>query len=228
MDSVGGAEKTFVYSFDAPYLRAHQQTQNQRSRSAPESLPMAETTALGRKAPLKVMPQPAPSNYWACDLGRVPEVILGRWLPPTANERARLGADPLLWPVSEHDSVMLYAVALAAWKSTEHPVLLQSNSKLRVRGRTQKAQAVRFGFSTQKIRGVFAGKFEVDVTPAALGPAGETWQIDLPLSEFRPLQPQFSTSPDGLVLSDSYALTIGEDAGLEVNHVELLPAGAGE
>jgi hypothetical protein len=185
-------------------------------------------TALGRKAPLKVMPQPAPINYWACDLGRVPEVILGRWLPPTANERARLGADPLLWPVSEHDSVMLYAVALAAWKSTEHPVLLQSNSKLRVRGRTQKAQAVRFGFSTQKIRGVFAGKFEVDVTPAALGPAGETWQIDLPLSEFRPLQPQFSTSPDGLELTDIYALTIGEDAGLEVNHVELLPAGAGE
>jgi ferric-dicitrate binding protein FerR (iron transport regulator) len=115
-------------------------------------------TALGRKAPIEVTPQPAPINYWACDLGRVPEVILGRWLPPTANERARLGADPLLWPVSERDSVMLYAVAVAAWKSTEHPVLLQAGSKVRVRGRTEKAQMVRFGFSTQKIRGVFAGK----------------------------------------------------------------------
>lgn len=179
--------------------------------------------SLGRKEPLAVTAQPAPINSWSCDLGRVPEVILGRWLPPTANERARLGAEPLLWPISERDSLMLYAVAVAAWKSTEHPVLLQSDSKLRVRGRTEQAHTVRFGFSTQKIRGVFAGKFEVDVTPTALGPAGQTWEIELSLADFRPLQPQLASSPDGLELTDIYALTIEEDAGLEINHVELVP-----
>ena len=36
---------------------------------------------------------------------------------PTEAERARLGAEPLLWPISEH------------------PVLLHSDSKLLVRGR---------------------------------------------------------------------------------------------
>lgn len=179
--------------------------------------------SLSRKEPLAVTPQPAPIDSWATDLGRIPEVILGKWLPPTGNERARLGAEPLLWPISDRDSVMLYAVALAAWKSTERPVLLHSDSKLRFRGRTERAHTVRFGFSAQKMRGVFAGKFEVDVPPASLRPAGETWEVELPLRNFRPLHPQLASSPDGLELTDVYALTIKEDAGLEIHHIELLP-----
>jgi len=76
---------------------------------------------------------------------------------------------------------------------------------------------------TQKSQGVFAGKFEMDVQPEALGPAGETWEVKLPLSAFRPLQPELSTSPEGLELTDVYALTIKEDAGLEIHHIELVP-----
>ncbi len=180
-------------------------------------------TALGWKEPLAVMSQPSPINYWACDLGQVPEVILGRWLPPTDQQRARLGAEPLLWPISEHESLILYAVALAAWKSSEHPVVLHADSKLRFRGRTERAQMVRFGFSAQKIRGVFAGKFEVDIAPASLAPAGETWEVELPLANFRPLHSHLAAAPEGLELTDVYALTINEDAGLEINHIELLP-----
>ncbi len=183
-------------------------------------------TALSRKDPLAVRSQPEPIDYWACDLWQVPEVILGRWLPPTNQERARLGAEPLLWPISERDSVMLYAAALAAWKSSEHPVVLHSNSKLRFRGRTERAQTVRFGFSAQKIRGVFAGKFEVDIPPASLGPAGETWEVELQLANFRPLHPHLDASPEGLELTDVYALTVQEDAGLEINHIELTPGKA--
>jgi ferric-dicitrate binding protein FerR (iron transport regulator) len=179
--------------------------------------------SLSRKEPLSVTPQPGPINSWVSDLWLIPQVILGKWLPPTGNERARLGADPLLWPISNRESVMLYAVALAAWKSTERPVLLHSDSKLRFRGRTERAQTVRFGFSAQKMRSVFAGKFELDVSPASLGPAGKTWEVDLPLRDFRPLHPQLASSPDALELTDVYALTIKDDAGLEINHIELLP-----
>jgi len=178
--------------------------------------------SLSRKESLSVTPQPGPISSWACDLRQIPDVILGRWLPPTGNQRARLGANPLLWRISDRDSVMLYAVALTAWKSAERPVLLQSDSKLRFRGRTERAQTVRFGFSTQKMRGVFAGKFEVDVPPASLRPAGETWEVELPLRNFHPLHPQLASSPDGLELTDVYALTIQEDAGLEIHSIELL------
>ena len=47
--------------------------------------------------------------------------------------------------------------------------------------------------------------------------------VTLPLSSFRPLQPHLSPSPDGLEVNDVYALTIIEDAGLELNDIELVP-----
>jgi len=80
-----------------------------------------------------------------------------------------------------------------------------------------------FQTGSQKIRGVFAGKFEVDIPPASLGPAGETWEVELPLANFHPLHPHLAESPEGLELTDVYALTINEDAGMEINHIELLP-----
>ncbi len=181
------------------------------------------TVVLGSKQPLSAIPQPKPINSWSCKLAEAPEVILGNWLPPMADESARLGAVPLLWPLGEGKQIMLYAVAFAAWKNSEHPVLLHADSHLRFRGRTQQAHTVRFGFSAQKMRGVFAGKFEVDVELSRLGPAGQAWQVDLPLANFRALYPQLAESPEGLELTDVYALTVEMDAGLEIHDIELLP-----
>ena len=118
---------------------------------------------------------------------------------------------------------MLYAVAIAAWKSSDRPVVLHGGSRLRFRGRTEAARTVRFGFSSQRMQGAFAGKFEIDVPSPTLGPAGATWEVDLPLASFRPLQPQLAGSPEGLELTDVYALTLEEDVGLEINHIELVP-----
>lgn len=181
------------------------------------------SVSLGRKAPMMVVPQPRPVNTWACDLEQIPEVILGHWLPPNERERARLGAAPLLWPLPNRAPVTLHVVALSVVSSSQRPVLLETGGKLLFRGRIERSQAVRFGFTTQKMQGVFAGKFEMDVRPEELGPAGETWEIALPLSEFHALQPGLSASPIGLELTDVYALTIHEDAGLEINSIELLP-----
>ena len=181
------------------------------------------TVALGSKEPLSPWPQPEPINHWACDLGDLPEVTVGRWLPPNERARARLGAVPLLWPLPDREPILLYVAGLSVARSSDRPVLLEAGSRLVFRGSTDRSQTVRFGFSTQKMRGVFAGKFEMDVRPDALGSAGETWEVSLPLSEFRPLQPQLASSPDGLELTDVYALTIKEDAGLEIHHIELVP-----
>lgn len=197
-------------------------TQRLDGRVAEVSAGHQVTASLGGKASLDVIPQPQPIDSWSCHLTQGPEVILGHWLPPTENERARLGAAPLLWPLPDRDPVMLYAVAIAAWKSSDRPVRLQADSRLRFRGRTERPQTVRFGFSAQKMYGVFAGKFEADVTPESLGPAGEAWEVEIPLATFRPLHPHLASSADGLELTDIYALTIEVDAGLEITHIELI------
>ena len=173
---------------------------------------------------VEVTPQPTPGNRWEGKLAEVPEVLLGKWLPLLGKEEARLGAVPLLWEIPGKEPVTLYAVAISAWETSDQPVELQSGTVLKVRGKTRDAVKVRFGFSAQKMRGVFAGKFEMDVSAEELGVAGETWEVELPLSEFRALHGHLADTPDGLELKDVYALTLDQDAGLEINSVELLPA----
>jgi hypothetical protein len=86
---------------------------------------------------------------------------------------------------------------------------------------------VRFGFSAQKMAGVFAGKFEVDLNAeqlraAAIPGVDGGWQVQLPMAAFLPLDGQPVGVAEDLDLLDVYALTIVTDHGLELDHVELL------
>ncbi len=73
------------------------------------------------------------------------------------------------------------------------------------------------------MQGAFAGKFEIDIPFPTIGPAGVTWEVDLPLASFRLLQPQLAGSPEGLERNDVDALTLEEDVGQEINPIELVP-----
>lgn len=167
------------------------------------------------------VPQSPPVTSWSSDQVGVPDVVLGRWLPPGDQARLRLAAEPLLWPIPDRPPVTLHAVSVSVLRGGGHPVLLQAGSRIRIRGQTTRAQTVRFGFSTQRMRGVFAGKFELDVPVTELGPVGQPWEITRRVTDFVPLQAQLAASPAGLELYDLYALTIHVDAGLEIHHMEL-------
>lgn len=179
------------------------------------------SASLSRPRPLSAQPRPEPGNSWTCDLSNEPKSVLGRWLF-SMEDHGRLAAVPLLWPLPDDKCVLLHVAGMSVLANSERPVLLEAGSKLVFRGRTTRPQTVRFGFVTQKPQGMFAGKFERDVLPEALGPAEATWQVSLRVTEFRPLQPELSLSPAGLELTDVYALTIQEDAGLEIHRVELI------
>jgi len=118
-------------------------------------------------------------------------------------------------------------IGIPAARCEQHPLRLTADSMLRFRGRTASPGLVRFGFSAQKMAGVFAGKFEVDLNAeqlraaAVASPAG-WWQVDLPIAAFLPLDGQPLGEADDLDLMDVYALTIVSDHGLELDHVELL------
>jgi ferric-dicitrate binding protein FerR (iron transport regulator) len=179
--------------------------------------------SLASLAPPVPRPQPAPVAAWACDFDDGTSMLLGRRLASVTGAGVRMGAEPLLWPLPDRPPILLYAVSVSVLQSLGRPVELKASTRIRFEGRLQTAKTVRFGFSTQRMRGVFSGKFEVDVTAAELGVVGEAWTVELPVSAFRPLHPELSPSPAGLELNDIYALTIVEDAGLELNRIEVLP-----
>lgn len=177
---------------------------------------------LSAQAPPVATPQPAPVSTWQCDLDEGTAVILGRRLPSGTFGANRLGAVPLLWPLPNRPPVLLHAVSVSPFQTVGRPVELRAETRVRFHGRTVRDKTVRFGFSTQRMRGVFAGKFEVDVPSARLGPAGDSWTVDLPVTAFRPLHPELSSSPAGLEVTDIYALTVIDDAGLEIHRIEVV------
>lgn len=172
-----------------------------------------------------VVPQPQPVERWVCSFSLAVQPAYGKWLFSPDSAAVRLSAAPLLWPCPKRTPLLLHLASLRVLRDSPRPVLARNDSTLVFRGRTTRPQPVVFGFNTQKVRGVSAGKFEARLPANKLGPAGAEWEVRLPLSSFRPLHPQMAVSPDGLEILEVYALTVIEDAGLELTHLELVPAG---
>lgn len=175
----------------------------------------------------RVIRQRTPVTAWKLRLPANREVSYGTVLARDPGH-LRVRAAPLLWPVPHREPLLFHVAGFAAWQCSESPVVLTPGSRLRFRGALTQPQSVRFGFSTARVQGVFAGKFEQDIPPERLTLHGTAWEIELPLAEFHPLADQAVSSPVGMELTDVYALTVTTDAGLELHNIELLPADAGQ
>jgi hypothetical protein len=179
--------------------------------------------SLLRPAATRVIPQATPVSQWKLRLPEGREALYGTILSHRPGD-LRIRAAPLLWPVPHRDPELLHVVAIAAWQCSESPLVLTAGARLRYRGHLQQPQFVRFGFSTARMRQRgFAGKFEIDIPADRLVATDGLWEVDIPLSDFHPLEGQTVASPLGLELTDVYALTITTDAGLEVRDIELIP-----
>ncbi|MDG1892955.1 MAG: FecR domain-containing protein, partial [Verrucomicrobiota bacterium] len=154
--------------------------------------------------------QPHPVYEWRCRQLEGPDIILGTVHPSAESGFANIKAQPLRYPLEDGEHIMLYATAFHVARNGSNPVLLESGSKLRFHISYQKEKRIRFGFSTQRMRGIYTGKFEEDVWPHQLGAPGEIQQIELPIDRFDPKYPRLSPQPQGLEVNDIYAVTIGE------------------
>lgn len=179
------------------------------------------TMSLENSGALSIKPQAPPTHRWSLQWPLDHRYAYGRVLNEP-NDKPKLKAMPMLWPIPKRDPLLLHVSAIGAWKSSPNPIVILDGSMLRFHGRTQTPHTVRFGFSTQKFQGVFGGKFEIDIQPELLAGPGELWQVDLPLDRFRALYPQLNDKSSGLQLIDVYALTVQDDVGLEILGVELI------
>ena len=184
---------------------------------------MVEITSQGDK-PLLAVDQPKPVLQWQFHQLKGPDILLGETRAALKSGYANIQTAPLPWRIALKKYVMLYAAAFSVSRSSPNPVLLKTGSKIRYRFSYDKKMPVRFGFSTQRMQGVFAGKFETDVHPDEFQHSGDLIQVDLNLNQFRPLQANQASSPEGLEINDIYALTIQEDAGLRIHWIEILPS----
>ena len=168
--------------------------------------------------------QPEPVNEWSCRLIAGSGAVFGKWLPPDEKNSVRLGASPML--IGKKATVFVANFSVQC--SSSPPVLIESGSSVRIRGTSQTEGPVYFGITTQRIKGVFFGKYTAKIEARALGQAGEPWQVEVPLSQFNPKSKQLPGSPAGMELTDIWIVSREESAELEIHSVKFLPREVGQ
>ena len=177
-----------------------------------------------RSRPFAMTRQPEPVNEWSCRLIASSEAVFGKWLQPDEKNSVRLGATPLL--IGKKNTI--YMASFSVQCSSSPPVLIESGSRVRIRGTTRAEGPIYFGITTQRIKGVFFGKYTAKIEPGTLGQAGEPWQVEVPLSQFKPKARHLPGSPAGMELTDIWIVSREENAELEIHSVKFLPREVGQ
>lgn len=180
--------------------------------------------SISRNQPFTAARQPEPVNEWNCSMLAGRGAVFAKILPQTADGRSRLGAVPLITA----EKATIFVANFSVQSSSSPPVLIENGSRVRIRGTTRTEGPVYFGITTQRIKGVFFGKYTAKVEARALGQAGEPWQVEVPLSQFNPKSKQLPGSPAGMELTDIWIVSPEENAELEIHSVKFLPREVGQ
>jgi len=150
----------------------------------------------------------------------------GKRPPSTPAEEAKLGAIPFTTP----SGLTIYTASFCVSRGDRPPVILQPGSRLRVRGHIASTNKVWLGLTVRHPSGEFAGRFQT-IRPAGEFPSGQSFEVALHLHDFqldpllKKLRNTLPSAPFHLVVESFWFHTLGEQAGLEIAQVQLIPAG---
>ncbi len=163
-------------------------------------------------------------NRWISQLHLGPDGAQGKWSPKTDTQAAKLRAIPYTTPKGK----TIYTATFGVSRGDKPPVKLQSDSRLRVRGRIASTQKVYFGVTVRHAGGEFAGRFQT-IRPAVEFPGGQDFEIVLSLKDFQldsslmEMRNKLPSVPFDLAVESFWCHTLDKQAGLEVIDVELVP-----
>ena len=179
------------------------------------------TAAINRELVTEKVPDSVGSWRSRVELGR--KQNQGEWFPAGAGQSARLGSVPYTIP----DGRTIYTLAMKPSTGDHPPVVLQSGSQIRVRGRLETQHRVYFGVTLRHINGDFAGRFQV-ILPEEMFADRQSFDVTLNFDEYT-LDPSLERwkdhlpiSPVGLVLDAVWAHTLWDPCGLQVVSKEII------
>lgn len=110
-------------------------------------------------------------------------------------------------------------IVLSPQRSMEQPVLINADTRVLVHGKLHSQIAIKIGLSVAHPDGGFAGKYSTHIPVGQLA-NGESFVLELPISEFRDETIQDSSSI-GNELTDLWLVAEGSLAKFEITSVEL-------
>ena len=149
---------------------------------------------------------------------------LGRWSPGTDQKGAELGTVPYF---IKESGKTIYTVGFGVSCGDRKPVVLQTDSKLRIRGRIESSHRVFFGITVRQANGDFAGKFQT-IRPARKFQDGQDFEFVLEVGDLRldPLlrhmQSKLPGDPFGLTVESIWCHSLYDSVGLAIFEVELI------
>ena len=149
---------------------------------------------------------------------------LGRWSPGMDQKGAELGTVPYF---IKESGKTIYAVGFGVSCGDRKPVVLQTDSKLRIRGRIESSHRVWFGITVRQANGDFAGKFET-IRPAREFQDGQDFEFVLELGDLRldpslrHMQSKLPSDPFGLTLESTWCHSLYDSVGLAIFEIELI------
>ena len=183
----------------------------------------------------------APVTVWQSDL-RV-DVVRGKWLSKLWVLRTKLKQAVARHEMTEEAAAAIYndaanlddatgsvwalsspfgsLVALSPRRSVEQPVVLNNNTRIRVRGRLHSPVGLRVGLSVFHPQGGFAGKHSTRVSAEEASNADGELMIDLPITRFRDAA-NSAGSPLGNELVDLWCVAESSAAKFEITSVEVM------
>ena len=176
-----------------------------------------------------MVPETIPGSVrrWKSRLQLGPGGSMGRWSPKSDAGDASLAAIPYVHTTPQGRAMTLYSAALQVSDGESPPVLLDPDSRIRVRGRLGSAHDVVFGVTVRHPDGGFAGNF-FTVTPASAFRGGGDFDVLLDVRDFR-LDPaltddndELATAPAGALAESFWCNSLADPVGLEIIEVEII------
>ena len=178
----------------------------------------------------ELIPQDMPESVtlWQSHLENGKKRNHGEWMPPNGQEPARLKTVPYTLPAkTDREQRTIYTLSMPVSCGDHPPVILQPESKVRVRGRIASSHRIWFGLTLIRENGDFAGRFQT-ILPAEEFKSGEPFEVVLNLTDYHldPSLAQWAESlpkePYGLIVQNLWCHTLWDPSGLEVSEIELM------
>jgi hypothetical protein len=182
--------------------------------------------AVGRELVPEHMPESV--TLWQSHLENGRKRNHGEWMPANGAEPAQLKTVPYTLPAkNDRKQRTIHTLSMPVSQGDHPPVVLQPESKIRVRGRIASSHPVWFGMTLRRENGDFAGRFQITL-PAEEFQTGEPFEVVLNLSDYEldPSLTQWADSlpktPYGLIVKGVWCHTLWDPAGLQVSEMALM------
>ncbi len=182
--------------------------------------------ATGRDLELELIPQSV--NEWKSRLDLGPDNTFGKWSPGTAGQKAKLSLIPYLYTTPQGERMSLHTASMQISGGDNPPVILKTDSRIRVRGHVDSPLDAGFGVIVRHPQGGFGGSFLV-LVPKFMFKSDEEFEfvidaVDLVLDPtLASMKDELVETPIDVVVEMFWCGTISDASGLGIFDVEFLP-----